>query len=183
MFSRQLGELDAITERLKNRYNDNVAASSNSQSNATTARSHSVPPDQAMAPLELPIHNHTGRSEAETNRSTSTTIQTDFLEQFPESLSGRPLISNGLNVTDVLSLHNDRVRQAQELMSKANHLLETSKDFFTKTSTTPPPPPAIPSTVIDRPPTPPPSMIPNFNATREFYSEPKSPQPVHNDLL
>ncbi|CAF3564050.1 unnamed protein product, partial [Rotaria socialis] len=48
----------------------------------------------------------------DTTRSTTTTIQTDLLEHFPESLSGRPLMSNDLNVTDVLSLHNDQVRSS-----------------------------------------------------------------------
>jgi len=62
------------------------------------------------------------------------TLQSDFLEHFPESLNGKPLISNGLNVTDVLSLHNDQVRLAQELMTKANYLLESSKDLFVEPS-------------------------------------------------
>lgn len=31
---------------------------------------------------------------------------------------------------NLISLHNDQVRLAQELMTKANYLLETSKDLF-----------------------------------------------------
>jgi hypothetical protein len=81
--------------------------------------------------------------DQDTDRTHSTTIEKDLLEHFPESLSGKPLISNGLNVTDVLSLHNDQVRLAQELMTKANHLLETSKDFFVQ-----PLAPPLPSTAI-----------------------------------
>jgi len=41
-------------------------------------------------------------------------------------------------------------------MTKANNLLETSKDFFNK-------PPSIPSTIMERTSTPPP-ILPNFNA-------------------
>ena len=135
---RQLGELDVITERLKARYH----------SGSETSNSSVPPPPPPPPPLlDLPI---------QTMDSTRSTIQSDFLEQFPESLSGRPLISNGLNVTDVLSLHNDQVRLAQELMSKANHLLETSKDFFTKPSTPPPPPPV---TVVSPP------ALPTFDRT------------------
>jgi hypothetical protein len=102
-FSRQLGELDVITERLKSRYY------SNSEIPSTSRSDNSIRPSSTL---------------------TTNTIQSDFLEHFPESLTGKPLISNGLNVTDVLSLHNDQVRLAQELMTKANHLLQSSKDLF-----------------------------------------------------
>lgn len=157
---RQLGELDVITERLKARF----YSGSEATSTTSTARPASVPPP----PLILPIQLDTQRTENDSNRST---IQTDFLEQFPESLSGRPLMSNGLNVTDVLSMHNDQVRLAQELMSKANHLLETSKDFFTK-APTPPPQPAPPAPppqpiVIERRTTPTPPTLPKFDPPDE----------------
>lgn len=102
-FSRQLGELDVITERLKSRYY------SNSEIPSTSRSDNSIRPSSTL---------------------TTNTIQSDFLEHFPESLTGKPLISNGLNVTDILSLHNNQVRLAQELMTKANHLLQSSKDLF-----------------------------------------------------
>ncbi len=87
------------------------------------------------------------------------------------------MISNGLNVTDVLSIHNDQVRLVQELMTKANHLLETSKDFFNKPPTPPPPPPRTSlSTVVEKRPAPsPPPALPNFNTTTEFRTIEKSP--------
>jgi len=163
---RQLGELDMITERLKARLHSGSEVSSTS-----TVRCTSVPPFTNMS---------THRQEIDSTRSTST-IQSDFLEHFPESLSGRPLMSNGLNVTDALSYHNDQVRLAQELMTKANHLLESSKDFFNKATPTPPPPPLLPetttTTVVERPLSSPPPMLPNFNNTTEFHI--KLPSPVH----
>jgi hypothetical protein len=131
----------------------------------TTARCSSVPPPSTFIPFKTNSNHH----DIDTTRSTTTNLQTDLLEHFPESLSGRPLMSNGLNVTDVLSLHNDQVRLAQELMTKANHLLETSKDFFNKPPTPPPPPLTILSTIIEKRSTPPPPpALPNFNATTEF---------------
>ena len=172
-FRRQLGELDVITERLKSRY----YTGSEVTSVASTARCSSVPPPSTVLPLNLTSQMNTQRPELDTARSTSTTIQTDFLEQFPESLSGRPLMSNGVNVTDVLSMHNDQVRLAQELMSKANHLLESSKDFFTKPAT-PPPPPTLLSTIVERSSPPSPPALPNFDTTREFRAGEKSPAHV-----
>jgi hypothetical protein len=116
----------------------------------------------------------------DTTRSATTTIQTDLLEHFPESLSGRPLMSNGLNITDVLSLHNNQVRLAQELMTKANHLLETSKDFFNKPPTPPPPPRTVLSTIEEKRSTPsPPPVLPNFNTTTEFRTTERSPPIVY----
>jgi hypothetical protein len=123
---RQLGELDVITERLKSRYYSASEISSTSRSSST------IPPSSTLT-------------------INSTTIEKDSIE----SLNGKPLISNGLNVTDAHSLHNDQVRLAQELMTKANHLLETSKDFFNKPS-------SIPSTIMEKTSTPPP-ILPNFN--------------------
>lgn len=169
-FSRQLGELDVMTERLKSRLH---SGSEMSSSTATTARCSSVPPPATF----LSIHTNSHRPDIDSSRSASTTIQTELLEHFPESLSGRPLMSNGLNVTDVLSIHNDQVRLAQELMTKANNLLESSKDFFNKPPT-PTPLPAPTLTIIAEQPTtrsPPPAM-PNFNATTEFRTVEKSPQ-------
>ncbi|CAF3368188.1 unnamed protein product [Rotaria socialis] len=85
-------------------------------------------------------------------------------------------MSNGLNVTDVLSLHNDQVRLAQELMTKTNHLLETSKNFFNKTPIPPPPSTSL-STIVEQQSTPsPPSALPNFNMTNEFRITAGSPQ-------
>jgi hypothetical protein len=137
----------------------------------TTTRCSSVPPPSTLVPFNI----NSNHQDIDSTRSTTTTIQTDLLEHFPESLSGRPLMSNGLNVTDVLSLHNDQVRLAQELMTKANHLLETSKDFFNKPST-PPPPPTTLSTIVERRSTPsPPPVLPNFNTTTEFRTTEKSP--------
>jgi hypothetical protein len=81
-------------------------------------------------------------------------------------------MSNGLNVTDVLSLHNDQVRLAQELMTKANHLLETSKDFFNKSPT---PPPSSSSAIIEKK-TIPSLILPNLNATNEFQTIDDLPQ-------
>ena len=157
-----------ITKRLEARYQSGSELASGSNSTLSTARCNSVPPPSSMAGLHLPLDPNSSHPEVETGRSNSTTIQTDLLEHFPESLSGRPLISNGLNVTDVLSLHNDQVRLAQELMSKANHLLETSKDFFTK------PPTPVPASV-ERPPSPLPPALPNFNNTMEFRTTARSP--------
>jgi hypothetical protein len=158
-----------MTERLKSRY----YSGSESSSAMTTGRCSSVPPPSIVVPFNANFM----RQDTDTSRSTSTTIQTDLLEHFPESLSGRPLMSNGLNITDVLSHHNDQVRLAQELMTKANHLLETSKDFFTK-APTPPPPPPLPtslSTITEQRATPSPPVLPNFNATSEFRITEKSP--------
>ncbi len=104
LFSRQLSELDVITERLKSR-----SYYSNSEIPSTSRSDISIRPSSAL---------------------TTSTLQSDFLEHFPESLTGKPLITNGLNVTDALSVHNEQVRLAQELMNKANHLLESSKDLF-----------------------------------------------------
>jgi hypothetical protein len=166
-----LGELDVITERLKARLHSGSEISSSST--MTTARCSSVPPPSTFIPFKTNSNHH----DIDTTRSTTTNLQTDLLEHFPESLSGRPLMSNGLNVTDVLSLHNDQVRLVQELMTKANHLLETSKDFFNKPPTPPPPPPPPPptslSTIVEKrsipsSPPPPPPALPNFNATTEF---------------
>ena len=157
-----------ITKRLEARYQSGSEMTSGSNSALSTARCTSVPPPSSMAALHLPLDPNSSHPEVDTGRSTSTTIQTDLLEHFPESLSGRPLISNGLNVTDVLSLHNDQVRLAQELMSKANHLLETSKDFFIK------PPTPVP-TAVERNPSPTPPALPNFNNTTEFPTMERSP--------
>ena len=168
-FSRQLGELDVITERLKARLHSGSEMSSSST--MTTGRCTSVPPPAAF----LSVHTNSHRSDLDSARPASTTIQTDLLEHFPESLSGRPLMSNGLNVTDVLSIHNNQVRLAQELMTKANHLLESSKDFFNKPPTPPPPAPVL-STIVEKRPTPsPPPAMPNFNATTEFRTVGRSP--------
>lgn len=140
--------------------------------------------------MHLPLTKNPISQDTDSAHSTARTIEKDLLEQFPESLSGKPLISNGLNVTDVLSYHNDQVRLAQELVTKANHLLEASKDFFEKPPAVstlpplPPPPPSPPvlstvtenkSSVISSAPTSPPAM-PNFNATREFLTEDISPK-------
>jgi len=137
----------------------------------TTARCSSVPP---------PLNNNPIRQDIDSAR-TPTNIQTDLSEHFPESLSGRPLMSNGLNVTDVLSLHNDQVRLAQELMTKANHLLETSKEFFNKPATPPPPPTSL-STIVEKRSTPtPPPVLPNFNTTTEFRTIETSPPIIHQN--
>ncbi|CAF2632795.1 unnamed protein product [Rotaria sp. Silwood2] len=178
---RHLNELGVITERLKARlYSGSDTASITNESSSTMIknRCQSVPPPSTtLAPFNLPLNTNSIRQDIDTTRSTTTTIQTDLLEHFPESLSGRPLMSNGLNVTDVLSHHNDQVRLAQELMTKANHLLETSKDFFNKTSIpTPPPPSTSLSTIMEKRSTPsPPPVLPNFNATNEFRITEGSP--------
>ncbi|CAF1190222.1 unnamed protein product [Rotaria sordida] len=162
---RQLGELDVITERLKARYYSNSEISST----ITTSRNSSVSSVPQLISLNLPLTTNSIHQNTDNTHST-TTIQKNLLEQFPESLSGKPLMSNGLNVTDVLSLHNDQVRLAQELMTKANHLLESSKDFFDKPPTVPIPPP-ISSTIIEKKSiTSSPPALPNFNATNEFQT-------------
>ncbi|CAF0800277.1 unnamed protein product [Rotaria sp. Silwood1] len=165
---RQLGELDVITERLKARYYSNSEISST----ITTSRNSSASSVPQITSLNLPLTTNSIRQNTDNTHSTTstTTVQRDLLEQFPESLSGKPLVSNGLNVTDVLSLHNDQVRLAQELMTKANHLLETSKDFFDKPPTIPIPP--VSSTIIEKKSSTPslPPMLPKFNATNEFQT-------------
>ncbi|CAF1141894.1 unnamed protein product [Adineta ricciae] len=170
---RQLGELGAITDRLKARLNSGTEISSTrheSPSTVTTSRCSSVPPPSTS----MQVHVNTHQQNPDSNRSTTTTkIQTDLLEHFPESLSGRPLISDGLNITDVLSHHNDQVRLAQELMTKANHLLESSKDFFNKPPT---PPPRSLSIIAEQHSSPsPPPVLPNFNTTTEFHAREQSP--------
>ncbi|CAF3248775.1 unnamed protein product [Rotaria socialis] len=168
---RQLGELDVMTERLKARYYSNSETSSTSRINSAS----SVP---AINLLNLPLNKNPISQDTDSTHSTATsTIQRDLLEQFPESLSGKPLISNGLNVTDVLCLHNDQVRLAQELVAKANHLLEASKDFFEKPPTVPTPP--VSSTIVEKTSVTsfsPPPMLPNFNSTKEFRTEDYSPR-------
>ena len=134
-------------------------------------RCQSVPPTSTSTPFNFPLNTNAIRQDVDTARSTATTtLQTDLVEHFPESLSGRPLMSNGLNVTDVLSFHNDQVRIAQELMTKANHLLETSKDFFNEapTSTSPPPLTSLSTVMEKRSTLSPPPALPNLNATNEF---------------
>jgi hypothetical protein len=180
---RQLGELDAITERLKARYYATSDGTSTPHSNMTSDRCNSVPPPASNlhTTLQVPTNLESHRSDVDTARSTSTTIKTNFLEQFPESLSGRPLMSNGLNVTDVLSLHNDQVRLAQELMSRANHLLETSKDFFIKAPT--PPPSTLPTAlpVIEQTRSSPlPPALPQFEVSREFRSPATAEQHIEH---
>ncbi|CAM4925264.1 unnamed protein product [Rotaria socialis] len=193
---RQLGELDVITERLKARlHSGSDTASKDKQPPSTmiTNRCQSVPPPPLIvSPLSLPLNTNSARSDIDTTRSTTTTIQTDLLEHFPESLSGRPLMSNGLNVSDVLSSHNDKLRRAQELMTRANQLLETSKEFFNKASA--PAATSLLTTVEKRlsPPTSPPSRslstkveatnsspplpaLPNFISTNEFQIAEGSP--------
>ncbi|CAF2487401.1 unnamed protein product [Rotaria sp. Silwood2] len=173
---RQLGELDVITERLKARYYSNSEISST----ITTSRNSSESSVPQITSLNLPLTTNPIRQNTDDTHSitSTTTIQRDLLEQFPESLSGKPLMSNGLNVTDILSLHNDQVRLAQELMTKANHLLETSKDFFDKPPTIPIPP--VTSTIIDKKSitssSSPPPILPNFNATNEFQTIDNSPK-------
>ncbi|CAF4062202.1 unnamed protein product, partial [Rotaria magnacalcarata] len=168
---RQLGELDVMTERLKARYYSNSETSSTSRINSAS----SVP---TINLLNLPLNKNPISQDTDSTHSTATsTIQRDLLEQFPESLSGKPLISNGLNVTDVLCLHNDQVRLAQELVAKANHLLEASKDFFEKPPIVPTPP--ISSTIVENKSVKsfsPPPMLPNFNSTKEFRTEDYSPR-------
>jgi hypothetical protein len=175
--SRQLGELDVITERLKARLysgSEITSRTNESSSTMTTGRCSSVPPPSTF----IPINTNSNHPDMDTTRSATTTIQTDLLEHFPESLSGRPLMSNGLNITDVLSLHNNQVRLAQELMTKANHLLETSKDFFNKPPT--PPPRTVLSTIVEKRSTPsPPPVLPNFNTTTEFRTTERSPPIVY----
>ncbi|CAF0752136.1 unnamed protein product [Didymodactylos carnosus] len=132
---RQLGELDVITERLKAR------CYAGSDVSSETGRSSVPPPSEQnsmigrQSDLNLQYRSHSATSKSQHQQlpssCTKSTFDIDISEHFPESLNGKPLISNGLNVTDVLTLHNDQVRLAQQLMSKANHLLETSKDFFT----------------------------------------------------
>ena len=171
-FRRQLGELDVITERLKARLHSGSEITSSSAT--TTARCSSVPPPTTFVPVPSTSH----RQDADSTRSNSTTIQTDLLEHFPESLSGRPLMSNGLNITDVLSIHNDQIRAAQALMTKASHLLETSKEFFNKppTPTPTPLPPTTLSTIDEKRSSPSsPPALPNFNATTEFPVTERSP--------
>lgn len=159
-----------LTERLKSRLHSGSEISS---STATTARCNSVPPPTTF----LSVQTNSHRPDIDSTRSASTTIQTELLEHFPESLSGRPLMSNGLNVTDVLSIHNDQVRLAQELMTKANNLLESSKDFFNKPPTPPPRSAPILTIIPEKPATPsPPPAMPNFNATTEFRTMEKSPR-------
>ncbi|CAF3569267.1 unnamed protein product [Rotaria socialis] len=150
--------------------------SNENQTNMNSYRSTSAISGNTSSAIMTDLSARTDTPFIDTTRSTTTTIQTDLLEHFPESLSGRPLMSNGLNVTDVLSLHNDQVRLAQELMTKANHLLETSKDFFNKTPIPPPPSTSL-STIVEQQSTPsPPSALPNFNMTNEFRITAGSPQ-------
>ncbi|CAF4428881.1 unnamed protein product, partial [Rotaria magnacalcarata] len=192
---RQLGELDVITERLKARLHsgsDTASKAKQPPSTMITNRCQSVPPPLTMSPLNLALNTNSARSDIDTTRSTTTTIQTDLSEHFPVSLSGRPLMSNGLNVSDVLSSHNDKLRRAQELMTKANQLLETSKEFFNKapapTATSllttvekrPSPPTSPPSTSLSttveaRTSSPPLPALPNFNSTNEFRIAEGSP--------
>ncbi|CAF1106445.1 unnamed protein product [Rotaria sp. Silwood1] len=177
---RHLSELGVITERLKARlYSGSEINSTTNESSSTMMknRCQSVPPSSTLTPFNLSLNTNSIRQDIDTTRSTTTTIQTDLLEHFPESLSGRPLMSNGLNVTDVLSHHNDQVRLAQELMTKANHLLETSKDLFNKKQIpTPPPPSTLLSTIMEKRSTPsPPPILPNFNVTNEFRITEGSP--------
>ena len=179
--SRQLGELGVITDRLKARlYSGSEVTSTTNESSSstmTTGRCSSVPPPSTFIPFHLKIVIITILIQ---HVQHSTTIQTDLLEHFPESLSGRPLMSNGLNITDVLSHHNNQVRLAQELMTKANNLLETSKDFFHKPPTPPPPPPTVLSTIVEQRSTPsPPPILPNFNTTTEFRTIERSPRIVY----
>jgi hypothetical protein len=135
-----------MTERLKSRSYSNSEISSRSSS--------TIPPSSTLTNNSL--------------RQDTDTIQKNSLEHFPESLSGKPLISNGLNVTDMLSLHNAQVRLAQEMMTKANHLLETSKDFFVK-------PPTIEQEFTASP-----SMLANFNTTNEFQTTDHSLKQQHS---
>ncbi|CAF3575312.1 unnamed protein product [Rotaria sordida] len=175
---RHLSELGIITDRLKARlYSGSETASTTTTNESSSTiiknRCQSVPPSSMLTQFNLPLNTNSIHPDIDTTRSTTTTtttttMQTDLLEHFPESLSGRPLMSNGLNVTDALSHHNDQVRLAQELMTRANHLLETSKDFFNKTSIPPPPSTSL-STIMEKRSTPsPPPVLPNFNATNEF---------------
>lgn len=127
--------MDVITERLKARLHSGSEQTSITRefpSTMITNRCQSVPPPSTSSPFNLQLNSSSIRQEIDTTRSTSTTIQTDLSEHFPESSSGRPLMSNGVNVSELLSSHNDKLRQVQELMTKANHLLETSKEYFTK---------------------------------------------------
>ena len=165
-FRRQLGELDVITERLKARYYSNSGTSST----IMTSENSSIPSTPTITPSNLLVNEPFICQDNDHIHST-TTIQKHLLEQFPESLSGKPLISNGLNVTDVLSLHNEQVRQVQELMTQATHLLETSKDFFDRPSS--PSVPPVSSTVIEKKSTTisTPLALPDSNATDEFQAK------------
>ncbi|UJR25905.1 hypothetical protein I4U23_007253 [Adineta vaga] len=145
---RQLGELDVITERLKARFYSN----SEVPSTLTSSRSNNTV-SSTIHQISLPL-------TVTSNNTHHTMTQSDLSQPFPQYLiHERPSISHGHQVADALSLHNDQVRLAQELMSKANHLLETSKDFFVK-STTPPPPSSSSSSPLP--------ARPNFNVTHEF---------------
>ena len=165
-FRRQLGELDVITERLKARYYSNSGTSST----IITSQNNSIPSTPTITSSNLPLNKTSIRQDYDHIHST-TTIQKHLLEQFPESLNGKPLMSNGLTVTDILSLHNDQVHQAQELMTKANHLLKTSKDFFDKPSI--PSELSVSSTAIEKnsTTTSTPTALPNFNVTNECQAK------------
>lgn len=145
------------------------------QSTISIGRCQSVPPTNMVTPLDLP----SSRTDLDSTRSNSTTIQTNISEQFPESLSGRPLMSNGINVTDMLSIHNDRIRLAAEMVGRANQLLETSKDLFTRTATpTPPVPPHVDTKTASSSP----STLPIFNATTEFQPENRSIRQTQEEI-
>lgn len=60
------------------------------------------------------------------------TLASDFLEHLPDN--NKSSVHHVDTVTDALSMHNDHVCLAQELMAKANHLLQSSKDLFDESS-------------------------------------------------
>lgn len=102
-----MGELDTITERLKSRYYSNSEVCSTSRTNST----------------------HRPSSTLTMNTDT---LPSDFLEHFPDA--NQPSTDHNGNLSDVLSMHNDHVCLAQQLMAKANYLLQSSKDLFVEPS-------------------------------------------------
>ncbi|CAF0935186.1 unnamed protein product [Adineta steineri] len=151
---RQLGELDVMTERLKSRYHTTSEISSTLTTSRTDTNTSS---SSTIIPYNLPLTINSIRS------NTQTTNQRDLFEH----LNDKPLINDDITITDALSLHNDQVRLAQELMTQANYLLETSKDLFVQSSTSPQP---SLSANIERKitETPPPPVLPNFSTSNEF---------------
>ncbi|CAF0774338.1 unnamed protein product [Adineta ricciae] len=120
-------------------------------------------------------------SELPSSRSTNTLSSTilPLSTHHQKDPTPEPTVNYDLSVTNILSLHNDQVRLAQELMSKASHLLETSKDFFVRSLT--PPPSSSASTSMENIITPTklapssPPALPNFNNTHEFEATIRSP--------
>lgn len=104
-----MGELDVITERLKTRYYSTSEICSTSRTNSS----------------------HRPSSTLTMNTDT---LASDFLEPIPDNNNNKSSIHHANTVTDALSMHNDHVCLAQELMAKADHLLQSSKHLFDESS-------------------------------------------------